>query len=159
MGINYAPASWTPGEFVTAEKLNKEVRDPLTNLQAAWTPFKPAWRASETNPILNNGILVGAYMQVGKTVEFRLNLTVGSSTALGQGNYTFTFPVPTLAADCFVSACWITGPDTVGIARSVTTTTFSLSRSDTFTTMTNSNPGWMRGTHLVVNGVYEAEAG
>lgn len=58
----------------------------------AWTSFTPTWTASTTNPVLGNGVLVGRYQRVGRTIICHINLTPGSTTTFGSGNYSFALP-------------------------------------------------------------------
>jgi len=59
----------------------------------AWTAYTPAWTASGTAPSLGNGTLTGAYSQIGKTVHFRLDWTLGSTSTMGTGTYRWSLPV------------------------------------------------------------------
>lgn len=56
---------------------------------SAWVPGPPdnwtAFTPSLTPWVLNNGTLTGAYAKVGRTVNFKLELTVGSTTTFGTG--------------------------------------------------------------------------
>lgn len=92
MSLNTTPRTWVTGEFVTAAMLNTEIRDALSGAQSAWTAYTPTWSAPTTPPALGNGILTGAYCQIGKSIWWRLALTMGSTTTYGSGNYTFTLP-------------------------------------------------------------------
>lgn len=98
MSLNTTPRTWVSGEVVTAAQMNTEIRDAFTGIQAAWTAYTPAWTASTTAPVLGNGTLVGAYNRVGKTVDFRIVLTMGSTTTYGAGFYVFSLPVTPVAA-------------------------------------------------------------
>jgi hypothetical protein len=62
-----------------------------------WQGWTPTWSGSTSNPTLNNGTLAASYLQVGKTVRFRINLTWGSTTAAGSGAYGFTLPLAPIA--------------------------------------------------------------
>jgi len=64
-----------------------------TAAAAAWASFTPTWTGSVTNPVIGNGTMVGAYLQVGKTVQFRLVVTMGSTTTYGSGAWGLTLPV------------------------------------------------------------------
>lgn len=75
---------------VTATKIG-------TDSSFAWTSYTPAWTATTTNPVLNNGTIVSAYSQIGKVVNFRIRLVMGSTTTFGSGTYTFS--LPTTAVD------------------------------------------------------------
>jgi hypothetical protein len=57
-----------------------------------WTDYTPTWTASTTNPVLNNGSIIGRYKQIGKTMFFTIKLTIGSTTTFGSGAWRFTLP-------------------------------------------------------------------
>ena len=63
----------------------------------AWTAYTPTWTGNTTNPALGNGTIVGAYAQIGKVVNFRILLTMGSTTTFGTGFYSFGVPVTAAA--------------------------------------------------------------
>lgn len=65
----------------------------LGGLVDAWTAYTPVWSASTTAPVLNNGTITGAWRQVGRTVDVRIALTMGSTTTFGTGNYRLSLPV------------------------------------------------------------------
>jgi len=86
------PRTWVSGEVVTAALLNTHLRDNLNAIGNAWTTYTPAWTASTTNPVINNGTLTGSYMQAGKYVTFRIRVVMGSTTTYGSGTYFFSYP-------------------------------------------------------------------
>lgn len=57
------------------------------------TAFTTAWTGSGSNPVLNNGTNVGWYTLLGPLCYFTFIITIGSTTNIGSGNYTFTYPV------------------------------------------------------------------
>lgn len=59
---------------------------------AAWTSFTPTWTGAGGNPAIGNGTLTGAYLQIGKTLHFRIAVTMGSTTTYGSGEWSFTLP-------------------------------------------------------------------
>lgn len=59
----------------------------------AWQSYTPTWTATTTNPTLGNATLTGRYVQIGKVVTININLTFGTTTALGTGNHYFSIPV------------------------------------------------------------------
>lgn len=67
--------------------------DIATTLTGAWTSYTPVWTANGTAVSLGNGTIVGAYRQLGKTVDARIVLTMGSTTTFGTSFYLFTIPV------------------------------------------------------------------
>lgn len=94
MGLNVQMKDWVAGEPVTAADLN-ETNAALMRLQDRWDDYAPQWStALTTQPALGNGSLVGEWRQVGRTVDFRIELTAGSSTTFGSGVYLFTLPIP-----------------------------------------------------------------
>lgn len=55
--------------------------------------YTPTWTAATTNPTLSNGTLTGGYHLDGQGwCEVEIDLTIGSSTNLGAGVYTFSLP-------------------------------------------------------------------
>ncbi|WP_088320299.1 hypothetical protein [Kineosporia sp. R_H_3] len=64
----------------------------------AWQSYTPALTASTTNPTLGTGgSITGKYIQVGKTVHFRIAVTFGTSPNAGSGSYRFSLPVASVA--------------------------------------------------------------
>lgn len=63
-------------------------------LNSPRSTYTPTWRATTTPPVLNNGVLVGRYTQVGKFVVFEAQLTIGSTSTVGAGAYSLDIPVP-----------------------------------------------------------------
>ena len=58
----------------------------------AWTTYTPTWTAS-TPPAIENGTLTGAWRMVGRnTMDWRLELTFGSTSTAGSGSYSFGLP-------------------------------------------------------------------
>lgn len=67
-------------------------------IPGAWTAYTPTWTGGTTNPVIGNGTLTGLYMQIGKTVFFRMRMVAGNTTTFGSGEYRFALPV-TAASD------------------------------------------------------------
>lgn len=86
-----SPRTWSVGETVTAANLNAQLRD-MQNAFGAWTSYTPSWTATTTNPVINNGTLVGYYTQIQKTLFFRTQITAGSTTTYGSGAYVLSLP-------------------------------------------------------------------
>lgn len=57
-----------------------------------WTAYTPVWSSSGTQPALGNGTIVGAYRQVGKTVDVVARLLMGSTSTFGTGSYFISLP-------------------------------------------------------------------
>lgn len=61
-----------------------------------WQSYPAAWTASTTNPVVNNGALVGRWTRLpNRTVVVSVRLATGSSTTYGSGTYVFSLPLPT----------------------------------------------------------------
>jgi hypothetical protein len=61
----------------------------------AWTSYTPVWGSNGTQPVLGNSTISGAFAQIGKTVHFKIALSLlsGGSFSVGTGSrYTFTTP-------------------------------------------------------------------
>lgn len=96
--MTFTPRTWVVGEVVTAALLNAEIRDQFLSFFGAWTSDTPAWTASTTNPVVNNGTLNGRYLKVGRTVHRVIDLLTGSTTTYGSGTYAFSMPVAAASA-------------------------------------------------------------
>ncbi|TXS30722.1 hypothetical protein EAO71_20210 [Streptomyces sp. ms191] len=90
--MTFAPRTWVVGEVVTAALLNQEIRDQISSMLAAWTSYTPAWTAATTNPVLNNGSIAGLYMKLGRTVQVHAEMTAGSTTTYGSGQWSMSLP-------------------------------------------------------------------
>lgn len=91
-----APRTWAVGEKVTAARLNTNLRDNSLVLGEAWPSYNPEWTADTTNPTIGNGSIVGARRIVGKTCDFRVIITMGSTTTYGSGGYFVSLPDTTV---------------------------------------------------------------
>lgn len=58
-----------------------------------WTSYTPTWSSSAVAPVRNNGVLSAAYRQNLKTVDFYVNIAMGSTTTYGSGTWRLTLPV------------------------------------------------------------------
>lgn len=85
--------TFVAGAILTAAKLNDMIREPLLVLGDPWTAYSPTWGASGTAPAVGNGVLAGSHRIVGKTCDFRIELTMGSTTTYGTGTYEFSLPI------------------------------------------------------------------
>lgn len=64
-----------------------------TNLiMGAWTSYSVAWTASTTNPVIGNGTLTGRYQFTGKSCIAKIFLSIGSTTTMGTGTWSFSLP-------------------------------------------------------------------
>ncbi|MGW6418852.1 hypothetical protein [Streptomyces sp. NPDC055055] len=89
------PRTWVVGEVVTAAYMNAEIRDQINALLSAWTDYTPAWIAETGGtPTVGNGSLIGRYQKVGRSVDWLIKLTVGSTTTFGAANANWAFGLP-----------------------------------------------------------------
>lgn len=83
----------TIASFLTGEKPDslkfKELTDMATARAGAWTTFTPTLLSSSGSPTVGNGTITGRYQRIGKTIDFSICLTLGSTTSLGTGFVTF----------------------------------------------------------------------
>src|SRR5881409_1184368 len=90
--MTFAPRTWVVGEVVSAAIMNQEIRDQFNSMFAAWTTYTPTWTSSGTAPALGNGTITGRYMKIGRTVICHINMTSGSTSTYGTGNYNWSLP-------------------------------------------------------------------
>lgn len=131
----------------------------------AWTTYTPTWTGSTTNPVLGNGVLVGRYMRVGRTIVVHVNLTPGSTTTFGSGNYNWAMPVAAANQGCSYvgsahllgAARWV-GQTVVSPGASTCSAFFPTSSSVTTTNfMTLTVPeAFGNGDQLRLTMIYEA---
>lgn len=60
--------------------------------EGIWQTYTPVWGSSGTQPALGNGTLTGRYSILGKTCFAFMELTIGSTTTFGTGDYTLSLP-------------------------------------------------------------------
>jgi hypothetical protein len=80
--------AFSAGGIVLASQLNNL-------LTPGWTAYTPSWTASTTNPVINNGTIVGRYRRVtgADLVTVEVRITMGSTTTYGSGTYWVSVPV------------------------------------------------------------------
>lgn len=166
MPLNTTPRTWVTGELLTATLLNVELRDALTNLQAAWTAWTPSPAltvVSGTNPTMGNSTVVGATHRIGKTILWRLRITLGSTFAAGSGTYALAMP--------FGIGGILSNEDPIGYGQvlaggtrraiqvyALTVNTAFMVRTSTEADLTSSGPGvaWAAGQVISLTGVYQS---
>ena len=59
-----------------------------------WLSYVPVWGSNGTQPALVNGTISGLYSKIGKTIQVRIYMQLGSSSTVGTGaRYSWTLPV------------------------------------------------------------------
>lgn len=163
MSLNTTPSTWVASAVLTAAQLNLQVRDALTGIQAAWTAYTP----TSTGITLGNGTLTGRSNRMGKTIDFTVVFTLGSTSAVSAAP-TFTLPFTARVAD-WVSMDCTANDSSVGItgyypfaaiATSTTVVTFrplSSTAGNPFGTVGAAAPfTWGTGDIMSLAGRYEA---
>lgn len=127
--------------------------------------YTPVWSSTSTQPVLNNGSIYGRYALLGRLVHLYVELTMGSTTTYGTGQYRFSLPIPSeanrlwcvpgLAADVSVGGAYedltgvITGSSSLAVLYTLTTAGGYLG------SVTNGTPiTFATGDKLIINGVY-----
>jgi hypothetical protein len=135
----------------------------------AWTSYTPTWTASGTAVALGNGVLVGRYQRIGRTIIYHINFIPGSTSTYGSGVYSFALPVAAAnQGQSFVGSAHLLnsggtirwpGQNIISPSASATTPFFPASTHlDTrLTAMGPADPEtFASGTQLRITGIYEA---
>lgn len=137
------------------------VNDAVDDILEAWTSYTPTL----TNFTLGNGTRVAHYKQNGKTVHFKIRLTLGTTSSV-TGNPTFTLPVTAVSATTlfgksfyndasvgFFDAGLIQDSATVISTRAVNASaTYA-----TYTAVSSTIPfTWTTNDYIDIGGTYEA---
>lgn len=158
MGVlNTTPRTWTTGEVVTAAMQNAEIRDPMTAMQAGWTAYTPTIGGLTTT----SGTTTASYNQVGKTIDFKFQFTLGASSSVA--GCTVTLPV-TATADTSGQVFNASGYDSsavatytlAGIATSTTVVTLRVPGSPVVAIGATVPFTWATGDIITISGRYEA---
>lgn len=99
------PATWVAG-IPTVANFNERIRDQFNALGDPWTSYTPAWTGSGSNPAIGNGTLAGKYRQIGKSIDYEINILMGSTTTFGSGTYSFSLPVTASASVSYHPMGW-----------------------------------------------------
>jgi hypothetical protein len=155
MSLVSTPRTWVAAEVVTAAEMNAEIRDAFNGVQAAYGSYAPSWTAATTNPTLNNGTITGNYLQIGKRIEGRIILTIGSTTTLGSGAYTFGLPATAVDANGIQASGWLSGPNKTLVGRGASTTGVFVYATDTISAV-GSATALTTGQRVQISFSYEA---
>jgi hypothetical protein len=63
----------------------------------------PVWTGGGTPPAIGNGTISARVERIGKCLKVDINLTMGSTTTYGNGNWSFSLPSPWNSASIVVS--------------------------------------------------------
>lgn len=124
--------------------------------QGDWLDYTPTWTASTTNPTLGNGTLNVKYYQRGKEVQFEFFLAIGSTTNIGSGTYTFTFPFTINGSQIGFFPGMVLDSGTTryaALAVPSSTTTFTVGVHGSGTDVAHNSPmTWATGDQLRISG-------
>lgn len=129
-----------------------------TGTSWAWTSWTPTW----ANLTIGNAVQTCKYVQIGKTVFFRVAVTLGTTSSVGT-NPTFTLPVTSVSLDdshmIGVHTAVDNGTGVVQgfVAWKSTTTALPATTSTTyFAGLSATGPfTWTTGDKLLASGSYE----
>lgn len=164
MSVNTTPKTWTAGSPVLASEMNAEIRDFAAGIQGAWDTWAPALSGFT----LGNGTIIAKYLQMGKTIHYRLTFTAGSTSTF-TSTFTVTLPVQmqsdysggTLGAgflvDASVGSSSRTGATVHPASVGSNTAALVVDRIASNALVTNAVPwAWATGDTLSMSGTYEA---
>jgi hypothetical protein len=164
MGVFTTAAKTWGAEALKSSDLNAQVRD-LINGFGAWntSASTPAYTPTVTGITLGSGTVTGAYSQVGKVVNFRVTVTLGTGFSVA-GNPIVSLPVAAISTsrDFNITAKFATSGGSVYQAGAIpgsttTVNTYILGTNGAFTTVTSTTPfTWGIGYLIYVGGTYEA---
>jgi hypothetical protein len=147
----------TAGLAAALQKLS----DDLAIIGSPWASYTPAWTASSSNPSLGNGTISGSYLQINKTVLFRVVLFAGSTTTFGSGTYRLSLPVTAMNSAEIINASVHLYDSSASAHQSGVATYVSASVIQFFSASSGQvNPTtpwtWANGDSIQVAGSYEA---
>ncbi|MDP8971156.1 MAG: hypothetical protein M3N52_11820 [Actinomycetota bacterium] len=132
-----------------------------------WASFTPAWTAATTNPAIGDGTITGRYHQVGKTVHFEIQITMGTTTTYGSGAYSLSLPVAATGRKIMLNGALRTGTSGVtypllgevmpGSPPTATLRQFPTTAGSSLGSVTGTSPAALASGHIIgINGTYEA---
>lgn len=100
MAINRTAKTWG-AEEATSTDMNAEIKALWDGLQAPWDSYTPVRHNGVGGSALTigNGTITGGHLRQGKTIDFFVLMTVGSSTGTGSTIWTFELPYAPAVAD------------------------------------------------------------
>lgn len=157
LGMSNLQAS--PGDHTHDGITSKEIPYLVTKT------YTPVWSSTSTQPVLNNGIIYGEYVQRSSSVDLYIELTMGSTTTYGLGTYRFSLPIAAngrfykltgLSHDNSVASAW---EDITGVITSAAPTLVELRTLTTvgasLAAVTNLVPiTWAVNDRLIITGSY-----
>lgn len=165
-GTALAASSITTAKIAAGAVTNAKLSTTAGEIGAAWQSWTPTW----TNFTVGNAVANYHYIQIGKTVHFRVAVVLGTTSVVGT-SVQFTLPVTARASVYNLdshplgNAMFLdTGvADYFGIVRPDTTTTaqiLAFSAAGTYVSVTALGAAvpfaWANGDKISISGTYEA---
>lgn len=123
--------------------------------------YTPVLTAVTTNPTLNNGTLVGAYVQIGPLVYVEVVYTYGSTSVAGNGVYSFQLPIQALSLQGMLPATvYIAGTGTYNATAIFTSTSLVdilIEEGDAYASH-NFPAAWTATSWIKFSGIYLAKS-
>ena len=140
---------------------------------SSYAPYACTWGGSGATPAIGNGILQATWWRHSQTIFFSIKMTIGSTTTLGAGAWSFSLPVPaesnaSISMACYGVAIQVSAgtkpfPVMGGLQAAGGTTSFwlwNLLFTAGANVVTPAAPfAWASGDWLHVNGSYYAATG
>ena len=138
------------------------------SIPGAWSSYTPGWitDGAGADPTLGNGTLTGAYVQIGKTVHFRIKFVRGSTSTNGSGAWAFSLPVAphadysantSILVNGYAEDSGVAGHNIGGGRMTSTASYFILHNGTTGNGYSGTVPfTWSTSDYLNVSGTYEA---
>ena len=130
---------------------------------ADWTAYTPVWSAAGGGVVLGNSVISGAYFRVGKRVDYRIYLKLGSTANYGAGQWRVTLPFAAKSGANFRFVAGVhcevagTGYATGSGAINPGSNLVETITVGNFQTVTNTTPTWTTNSVLAISGTYEVD--
>lgn len=92
-GTKLADSAITTAKIADANVTNAKLATSAGEIGAAWAAWTPTMTADGGSPAIGNGTLNAKYLQIGKTIHFKISLTFGSTTSFGTGAVYLSPPI------------------------------------------------------------------
>lgn len=118
MSVNTTPATWAAGENPTAAKMNAEIRDFATGVQAGWDTYSPVLSAGSTPASFSRQN--GRYLRLGHLVICSVDLTASATATTGTWHLSLPVAQRNVLGVC-LGTMWRVSPAGVRFASEVVT--------------------------------------
>jgi hypothetical protein len=132
----------------------------------AWTTYTPIWTADTSNPALGDGVLTGRYKTIGKSVFFNIQVTTGTTTTYGSGDWQFGLPANAVDSNSVLApATYVNSASGIQWFNGIATNKYNQTNSNITATygstimvpLNETHPfSWTSNCAIVINGTYES---